>query len=278
MQGVGSQGSLRHIDAVGIGVVLRAGAGVLQIIPAVVLCHKGPLDKGLADGMEQPLGCLRRHAVRQGGVRGQVQLLCHRVHIGDKHLVHGAALFVHHAVFPGPLVAQTFRVPSEQGLPFPDGLQGLPVQLHAPDGVGVGAAPEEVQPAVVVQKQIWVPEGEGSGHLLKGLGQGVGAAKNGAGGLAAAGGKVQIPVNLPHVGGIVIGLEGGVRVELPVYQVLTVPKARRHGDKQIVGTPKQRQSGVGPLPAAEGALAEVLIPVGQIQGIAIGLTCHRSPP
>ena len=50
LQREGAQGTVAHIYTVSIGIVLCAGAGVLQIILSVVLRHKSSLDIGLAYG------------------------------------------------------------------------------------------------------------------------------------------------------------------------------------------------------------------------------------
>ena len=52
LQRKGAEGTFSNIYAVGIGIILGAGAGVLQIVFSVILGHEGPLDIGLAHAEE----------------------------------------------------------------------------------------------------------------------------------------------------------------------------------------------------------------------------------
>ena len=52
LQRKGAQRAVAHIHTVGIGIVLGAGAGILQIVFSIVLSHKSALDVGLAHAEE----------------------------------------------------------------------------------------------------------------------------------------------------------------------------------------------------------------------------------
>ena len=273
LPGEGTKRTFAHIHAVGVGVVLGAGAGVLQVVFPLMLRHVRALDVGLADGKEH-LG---------HGVSGIVAQLFHSggefnaVGFGVEHgfqmLIHHAVFPVYHAVVTGTLKAQRIGVSCDERLFFPDGLQSLRVQFNTPDRFGVGAAPVKVHPSVIVLKQVGVPERERRGHLNKGLGQRVGRAQNGAVHLPAAGAEVEILPDLAHIRRVVVDEQRRISVELPVEQVGTVPEPRRHGHEQIIPAFEPHQRGVGALPESGGALPfpHMLVAVIQIQRITIGL-------
>ena len=162
-----SQRGLGGVHTIGVGVVLGAGAGVLQIIRTVVLCHKRTLDIGLADGVEhggQHFGVQPRH-LRHLGRQLQLAgcLVIERLHGLVKH----AGLFIHNAVVAGALIAQFFFATKDQFFFLADGCHGFGVKLHAPDRGHVGAAPVEIDSAIIVPEHIRVPKGERSADLGK---------------------------------------------------------------------------------------------------------------
>ena len=69
-------------------------------------------------------------------------------------------------------------------------------------------------------------------------------------------------------------------MEIPVAQVAARKKAVRHRRKQIIPVPEKNQARIGRLPisAAPFPAAEKLVPVGQIQGIAIIRSAHSITP
>ena len=166
-----SQRGLGCVHAVGVGVVLGAGAGVLQIIRTVVLCHKRALDIGLVNSLKhggQHFGVQPRH-LRHLGRQLQLAgcLVIERLHGLVKH----AALFIHNAVVAGALIAQFVFTTEDQFFLFSDGRHGFGVKFHAPDGRHIGAAPVEIDAAIIVPEHIGVPKGERSADLGKRLGQ-----------------------------------------------------------------------------------------------------------
>ena len=150
LQGEGAQGRIGGIDAVGIGVVLGAGAGVLQVVGAVVLGHVGPLNVGLAHRKEHGGQIVGTHTGDVLHLGRKFQLAGGGIIVFFQCLIYHAGFPVDHPVVPGALVAKSFLLPEDQFLLFADGHHRFGVQLHAPDGRGVGAAPVEIHPAIVV--------------------------------------------------------------------------------------------------------------------------------
>ena len=273
-----SQRGLGCVHAVGVGVVLGAGAGVLQIVRSVVLCHKRTLDIGLVDSVKhggQNLGVQPRHLRHLGR---QLQLagcfVIERLHGFVKH----AALFIHNTVVAGALIAKLFFTAEDQFFLFPDGRHGFGVKLHAPDGGHVGAAPVKVHAAVVIAEHIGVPEVERGADLSERLGQRVGSAQDRAVTPLAAGRKIEILTDLTHIGCVVVNQQVWVGVEIPVQQIVGVPEPRRHRNKQVVSALEIHQRRVGALAETGDALTllHVLVAVAQIQGVAVGF--HRIIP
>ena len=270
-----SQRGLGGVHTIGIGVVLGAGAGVLQIIRTVVLCHKRALNVGLADGVEhsgQRLGVQPRH-LRHLGRQLQLAgcLVIERLHGFVKH----ACLFIHNPVVTGALIAQFFFAPENQFFLFSDGRHGIGVKLHAPDGRGVGAAPVKIYTPVIIAEHIGIPKGERGADLGKRLDQWVGGAQNRTVAPLAAGRKIQVVADLAHIGCVVVNQQIGVGVEVPVQQIVRVPEPCRHRNKQVVFALEVHQRRVGAFAEARGALTllHVLVAVAQIQGVAVGF--HR---
>ena len=249
-----SQRGLGRVHAVGVSVVLGAGAGILQIVRSVVLCHKRALDVGLADGVEhsgQRLGVQPRH-LRHLGRQLQFAgcLVIERLHGFVKH----AGLFIHNAVVAGALIAQFVFTTENQFFLFPDGRHGFGVKLHAPDGRGVGAAPVKIHTSVIVTEHIGVPEGERGADFGKRLGQRVSRAQNGAVAPLAAGRKIQVVADLAHIGRVVVNQQIGVSVEIPVQQIVRIPEPCRHRNEQIVFVFEIHQRRVGTLAETRDAL------------------------
>ena len=166
-----SQRGLGCVHAIGVGVVLGAGAGVLQIIRTVVLCHKRALDIGLADGVEhggQHFGVQPRHLRHLGR---QLQLTGCLVIEPFHGFVQHTALFIHDPVVTGALIAQFFFATKDQFFFLADGCHGFGVKLYAPDGRGVGAAPVKIHTPIIVTEHVGVPKGERGADLGKRLGQ-----------------------------------------------------------------------------------------------------------
>ena len=267
-----SQRGLGGVHAVSVGVVLGAGAGVLQIVRSVVLCHKRTLDIGLVDSVKhggQNLGVQPRHLRHLGR---QLQLagcfVIERLHGLVKH----AALFIHNTVVAGALIAKLFFTAEDQFFLSPDGRHCLWVKLHAPDGGHVGAAPVKIHAAIIVTEHIGVPEGERGADLGKRLGQRVCRAQNRAVAPLAAGRKIEILSDLAHIGGVVVNEQIGVGVETPMQQIVRVPEPCRHRDKQVVFAFEVHQCRVSALAETGDALTllHMLVAVAQIQGVAVG--------
>ena len=162
-----SQRGLGGVHTICVGVVLGAGAGVLQIICTVVLCHKCALDIGLVDGVEhggQHFGVQSRHLRHLGR---QLQLAGYLVIERLHGLVKHAALFIHNPVVTGALIAQFVFTAKDQFFFLADGCHGFGVKLHAPDRGHIGAAPVEIDAAIIVPEHIRVPEVERRADLGK---------------------------------------------------------------------------------------------------------------
>ena len=204
LQDEGAQRRIRGIDAVGVGVVLGAGAGILQVVGAVVLGHVGTLDVGFAHRKKHGGQIIGAHAGDVLHLRRKFQLAGGGVVVLFQRLIHHTGFPVDHPIVPGALVAQGFFLPEDQFLLFADGHHRFGVHLYAPDGSGVGAAPVEIHPAIVILEQVGVPEGKGSADFFKGLVQRVLGAQNRAVLSLAAGAEIQVLPHLPHIGGIVV--------------------------------------------------------------------------
>ena len=216
----GAQRRTGGVYTVGVRVVLGAGAGVLQVIEAVMLCHKGTLNVGFANGVEHGSQAFGTQAGDVCHLRRQIQL----AGLGVIELLHGlvqhAGFPVHDAVVAGTLVAKGSFIAEDQLLLFTDGGHGVRVQFHAVDRGDVGTAPVEVHPAIVIAEQIRVPESKGRGNLRKRLGQGVSGAQDGAVAPLAAGAEVEVIAHLPHIRCVVIDQQAGVCMEVPAQQIL----------------------------------------------------------
>ena len=275
----GPQRRTGGIYPIGVSVVLGAGAGVLQVIGAVVFCHERTLDIGFAHGVEHGSQAFGTQAGDVCHLRRQIQLAGFRVIELLHGLVQHAGFPVHNAVVAGAFVAQYGFIAEDQLLLFTDGGHGVRVHLHAVDGRSIGAAPVEVHPAVIIAEQIRVPESKGRRYFGKRLGQGVSGAQNGTVAPLAAGAEVQEIAHLPHIGGIIVDQQIRVCMEVPVQQVVRIPEACRHGNKEVVFALEGYQRGVCTLPetCCTGAFLHVLVTVAQIKGVTIGLF-HRITP
>ena len=275
----GTQRRSGGVYTIGVSVVLGAGAGVLQVIEAVMLCHKGTLNVGFAHGVEHGSQAFGTQAGDVCHLRRQIQLAGFRVIELLHGLVQHAGFPVHNAVVAGAFVAQYGFIAEDQLLLFTDGGHGVRVHLHAVDGRSIGAAPVEVHPAVIIAEQIRVPESKGRRYFGKRLGQGVSGAQDGTVAPLAAGAEVQEIAHLPHIGGIIVDQQIRVCMEVPVQQVVRIPEACRHGNKEIIFALEGYQRGVCTLPetCCTGAFLHVLVTVAQIKGVTIGLF-HRITP
>ena len=136
----------------------------------------------------------------------------------------------------------------EHGLALPDRQHGLRVDLNAPNGFLIGAAPVEVHPTVVILEHIGIPEVEGAGEGLERLCQRIGAGVEGAG-LSPPGGAEHHPsADGAHIRGVVVNGQLRGLLEFPGRQVIGVPEAPGHGCEQIISVIEQQQRGIRRLP------------------------------
>ena len=196
-QAEGPQRAVAYVHAVGIGVELGAGGGVLQVVFAIVLVHPCPLDIGPV-GEHTPdegLHIFGNHALRDtlGLVEGLIFGVNLRLGGGEEAVVLAEALVAD---------VEGMALNQRQGLPL--GLHGVPIQLHAVNGGYVGAAPVEVHPAVIVHKQVGVPEGEGTLDFLIGAVENVFRPVSVAVLLPAGGAEIHPLAHHPHVRGVVV--------------------------------------------------------------------------
>ena len=138
-------------------------------------------------------------------------------------------------VVSDPFIAPALIIHPEHDLAFGKGLHGLWVQFHAPDGRDVGAAPVQIQPPVVIQKKVGIPEGKGAGDFLKGLVDRVLCAVEIADFVSSGSTEIQPIAHGPHVRRVI---ENGNRrfqgMVCPVAQITAFIESRRHGRKQVI--------------------------------------------
>ncbi len=276
------QGTFAYTDAVIVDIVLGAGGSVLQVVSAVMLGHPGPLDIGIVrqGGAQQGAVALRR------GLDGRCDI-CHILRaaaggFGDplsEDLRDGAGGGVIMMLLAGALVA-VFRlvvVNQRHGLSNP--LHGLRVQLHAPDGGHVATAPVEVQPSVIVQEKVGVPEVEGAGKLFEYAAFRIFCAVEVADFPLAAGAEVHPVPDGPHIRSVIVERHACQRAQLPARHVLADQEASGHAGEEIVFSPEQDHGRIGGLPVqGEASLLLVeLVLVGEVDWVA-EIFFHSCPP
>ena len=273
-QGEGPQRMVAHVHSVGVGVVLSAGRGVLKIVFPVMLVHPGPLDIGPVGehAADQRLHVRRDHGFRHALGFHERLIFCLYLRVGSGQ---GAVVFAH-ALEADSKGAALY----ERGL-FSLGKHSFRIQLHAIDGRLVGAAPVEIDPAVVVPEQIGVPEGEGALDPLIGPVQDVLRAPAVAGVLPVGGAEIHPVPQHPHVRRVVV--EGQLVREtmaFPMHQIVADPNAQRHGSEDIISPLKLNQRRIRRLPAdlqrtAPAGIGVELIPVGDVQRVTVILHSDR---
>ena len=273
-----TQGLVRNQHRVAVDVQLGGGEGVLQIILPRVLGHVGALDIGVVPGKatgQTAHSGLIGEALLGPQFRGHLhQTLEHLFRLG-LDVDAGLGADVIHA---DALIAPALVVHGEHDLLFPDGQHGLGVQLHAPYWRDVRAAPVEVETAVIIHKEVRVPEGKGPLDLLPFPAQGILRAVEIAGLAALAGGEIEPVPRRAHVRGIVKDRDRRIqRMILPVYHVVRDIEAAGHGGEEIVAPLEQLQRRVCRLPvdrelclpqAGHVGLLKVVF-IGKIQRIAV---------
>ena len=265
------QGLIGHQNRVAVDVQLRGGEGVLQVILPAVLGHIGALNIGVVPGKAPG-------QTAHGGLVGESLLgpqLRGHLHQGLEELL-GLGLDVlpglgAHMVRSDPLIAPGLVVHGEHDLLFPDGQHGLRIQLHAPDGRDVGAAPVKVKSAVLIHKEIRVPDGKGSLDLLPLAAEGIFRAVEIAGLIALAGGEIEVISRRANVRRIVEHRDRRFQgVILPVHHVVRDIKAPGHGGEKIIAPLEQLQRGVGRLPVNRELWLSQARHVGNLKIVFIG--------
>ena len=268
---IGSKRLVGHQHCVAVDVGLRGGKGVLQVILPRVLGHIGSLNIGVVPGKapgQTAHGGLVSESLLGPQLRGHLhQALKQFFGLGlDVHSRLGA-----HVIHTDALIAPGLVVHGEHDLLFSDGTHSLGVQLHAPDGRDVGAAPIKVKSAVVIHKEVRVPEGESSLDLLPLAAERVFRAIEIAGLAALAGGEIEVVPRRAHVRRIVEHRDRRVQgVILPVHHVVRDIKAPGHGGEEIIAPLEQLQRGVGRLPINRKLCLSQTRHVGLLKVVFIG--------
>ena len=163
------QGMFGNEHGIAVYIVLGCWECVLQIVFSVMLGHERPFDVGIipskAPGQDA-------HLFLAGQALFFPHLLRHP-HQLAKHFF-GSRIDIYtrlgtDMVFTYALIAPSAVVHPEHDPALGERFHSLRVQFHAPDRRDVGAAPIQVQPSVVIQEKVRIPEGKGTGDLLKGF-------------------------------------------------------------------------------------------------------------
>ena len=237
-QGERTQGTVADIDPIGIDVIFRARACVLQIIPVFMLCHPRALD-------ERRIG---EHASdhRLSVIRNLI--LSHAS--GSQECPHlRVGLFLSErlkaVIFSRALKPDFKRTSLDQNLFFSLWKHRFRVQFHAPDRGGVGAAPVEIDPAVVIDKQIGIPKGKVTRYFFIRPVQNIPCAPAIAAFIPAGSTEIYPLAHHTHVRGIIIQRQlPGKPMVLPMRQVIRHPHAQGHGRKDVIAALKADHGGV----------------------------------
>ena len=186
-------------------------------------------------------------------------------------------------VLADPFIADLVRMAVDHGLLFPGGLHGRRIELHAPDGRCVGAAPVEIDAAVVVDEKIGIPEGEAAFDLLIRPVQDILRAPAVAVIVPARSAEVHVPAHHPYVRRVIIeGQTLRQTAVFPVYEVVGDPDAERHGRENVIAALKADHRRIRRLaadlkrPALAGILVE-LVAVADVERITVILHSDDLP-
>ena len=137
------------------------------------------------------------------------------------------------------------------------------IHLYTVNGVGIGAAPIQIDSSVIITEAVGIPERKRRRNFFKFICHRIKSPQNWAVLIAPGGAEVEIFADLSHIWGIVIDQKVFISMKLPVQQVLTVPEASGHGNKEIIGSVEQNQSRISTFPntAALAAFVVVLVTV-----------------
>ena len=272
----GTERALAHIDAVGIGVVLCAGRGVLEIILPLMLVHPRALDIGL----------VREHPADQGAhVSGKMFLRYalgfHKSLILRLDRVRGSRQRA--VVLADALVADFVGMVLHNGDLFGLRKHRLGIELDAPDRRLVGAAPVKIHAPVVIEKEVRIPEREAALELLIGAVQDILRTPAVAVVLPVGGTEVYPVPDHAHVRRVVVERQIIRQAAvLPVHEIVRDPDAQRHGGEDVVASLEEDHRGIGRLAAdlQRAALAGVgveLVAVVDVDGITIILHSDTLP-
>ena len=185
-------------------------------------------------------------------------------------LVDNTVFLIGNAVVTGTLIAQLLLPAIDQRHLFSNGQHGFRVHLNAPDRLGIGAAPIEVYPPVIIPEKVRIPESKGCRYFLEFLVQRLFGAQNGTVHIPAGSAKIQVISHLPHVRRVIINQQIGRCMEFPVQKILAVPEARAHGYESVIGALEENQGGVSALPVGKAlSLVHVRVSIAQVKGIAV---------
>ena len=216
------------VNTVTVNVVFRSRTGILEVIDSIVLCHPCALnERSLTEHDFGKPDLLLRQMIR-------IFSLCFQKFF---EFFNGFFFTQRHfgMIFSNALVSNFFRLTVDQFFSLCLWNHCLRVKLHAPDRSHVIASPVKIELSVIIEKQVRIPEIEGSRNALKRPVQDIFCAVKIADRATTGCAEIHVVADHTHIRRIVIQRQA-VRqpVALPVNHILRNPYAQRHGCKNII--------------------------------------------
>ena len=177
--------------------------------------------------------------------------------------------FVRYVLFSHPFVANLLRMSPDQIHRGTLGQERFCVHFHAADRCLVGTAPIEVQPAILIQEQVGIPEGKSRRDFLESIGSGIFRAVIAAD-LTVGRGEVKPVSHRTHIRSIVVdGHLTDEGTKFPVCQILAGEESGSHGGKEKIASLEADQRGIRGFPVVWVSFFAQLVFVGEIHGITV---------